>query len=106
MHSCAIESQTSFTAKGVVDSPNQVCAGNQHCENQLGQKKSKGIEIPSGMIEEAMESAPVAVADVAATKDDLGRITMTMRKQRASDDFQEDLESPCREDRSKMLSQV
>ena len=72
-------------------------------DDRFGQDRREVIEIPGGVTEEAMEAAPVAVVDVAAGKDDLGDVTMTVRKHPAGDDLHESLESWGGEDGEEML---
>jgi hypothetical protein len=55
------------------------------------------------MTKETMEPAPMTVTDVAASENDLGHITMTVRKHPPRDDFQEGLKRWGREDGCKLL---
>ena len=48
--------------------------------NRFGQDRSEVIEIPCGMTKETMEAAPMAITNVATGKNDLGHITMTVKK--------------------------
>jgi hypothetical protein len=53
--------------------------------------------------EEAMEAAPVPVAEVAAGKDDLGEVAMAVGKQPAGYDLNEGLKGRCGEDGEELL---
>ena len=50
-------------------------------------RKAQDVDVPGGMAEEAMKSAPMAVAHVAAGEDDLGQIAVSMRRNPTSDDL-------------------
>jgi hypothetical protein len=55
------------------------------------------------MTEETMETAPVAVVDIAAGKNDLGDVPMAVRQQPARDHLDKGLERRRREDRKEIL---
>jgi hypothetical protein len=92
-----------FAAEGIVDGPDQCYTGGQDGADQFGQEQSQGVQVPRGVAEEAMEPAPMPVANVAAGEDDLRQVAVAMRKHPAGDDLQEGLEGRGREDGSKML---
>ena len=91
MHAGAVEGQSSFAAEGVVDGPEESGTGGEDGDDQFGQEQGQGVDVPGGMAEEAMEPAPMAVADVAAGEDDLGDIAVTMGENPARDDLHEGL---------------
>src|SRR5262249_61795036 len=72
MHAGPVEGQAALATQGIIDGPNQGGAGGEDRQDQLGQEEGEGVDVPGGMAEEAMESRPVADADVAAGEDDLG----------------------------------
>ena len=87
VHTGTVESQPSFAAEGIVDGPEQSGTGSQNGADQFSQEQTQDVDVPGGMAEEAMKSAPMAVAHVAAGEDDLGQIAVPMRKDPASDDL-------------------
>ncbi len=89
MHAGAVEGQPPLAAEGVVDGPEERGPRSEDRDDQLGQSQGKRIEVPGGMAEEAMEPAPMPVADVAAGEDDFGDVTMTMREDPSRDDRDE-----------------
>jgi hypothetical protein len=66
VHAGAVEGQSSSPRERVVDGPKERGA---RCEDGDGE----GVEAPSGVAEEAMEAAPVSIADIAAGEDELGQ---------------------------------
>ncbi len=87
MHAGTVEGQPSFATEGIIDGPKQSGTGSQNCADQFSQEQTQNVDIPGGMAEEAMESAPMAVAHVAAREDDLGQIAVSMRKNPTSGDL-------------------
>ena len=55
------------------------------------------------MAEEAMESRPMSVADIAAGEDDFGDEAVTLGEDPAGDDRNEGLVGRCGEDRGKLV---
>ena len=80
VHAGTVESQSSFAAEGIVDGPKQSGTGGQDGADQFGQEQRQGVQVPGGVAEEAMEPAPMPVADVAAGEDDFRYIAMPMEK--------------------------
>ena len=96
-----------IAAEGVVDGPEEGGPRSEDRETTLGQVHGEGIEVPGGLAEEAMEPAPMSVADVAAGEDDLGDIAVTMGEDPACDDDErEGLEGRGREDRRNAASKA
>ena len=61
------------------------------------------VEAPNGEAEEAMEAAPVPVADVSCREDDFGDEAVSQRKDPSRDDLDEGGEGGCREDGIEIL---
>ena len=87
VHTGAVESQPSFATESIVDGPEQSGTRSQNGGDQFSQEQTQDVDVPGGMAEEAMKSAPMAVAHVAAREDDLGQIAVTMRKDPTSDNL-------------------
>ena len=65
--------------------------------------QGQGIEVPGSVAEEAVEPAPVAVANVTAGEDDVSDITATMGEDPARDNRRERYVSGVGEDGGEML---
>ena len=80
VHTSTVESQPSFATKSIVDGPKQSGTAGQDSANQSGEEQSQGVQVPGGVTEEAMEPAPMPVADIAAGEDDFRYEAMPRRK--------------------------
>ena len=102
MQAGTVESQTAFATEGIVHGPEDKGAGGEQCHHELGEEQSEDVRVPGGVAEEAMESRPVADADVAAGEDDLGDEAMPLGEDPAGDDHREGLVGGCGEDRGEV----
>jgi hypothetical protein len=102
MHAGPVEGQAALATQGIIDGPDQGGAGGEDGHDQLGQEQGEGIDVPGGMAEEAMESRPVADADVAAGEDDLGDEAVALGEDPAGDDHDERLVGGRREGRGEV----
>jgi hypothetical protein len=73
VHAGAVEGQSSSPRERVVDGPKERGARCEDGDDELGESECEGVEAPSGVAEEAMEAAPVSIADIAAGEDELGQ---------------------------------
>src|SRR5262249_58536081 len=80
VHAGAVEGQPALAAEGVIDGPEQLGARGEDRHDHPGEGHGEGVEVPGGVTEEAMESRPVADADVAAGEDDLGDEAVPLRE--------------------------
>ncbi len=92
MHAGAVEGQSAFATERVVDGPGESGAWSENGGDELGEVHGERVEVPGGVAEEAMEPAPMAVADLAAGEDDLGDIAVAMGEDPPRDDRHEGLE--------------
>ena len=102
VHAGAVEGQAALATEGVIDGPEELGARGEDRHDQLGQGHGEGVDVPGGMAEEAMESRPVAVADVAAGEDDFGDEAVALGEDPAGDDRDEGLIGGCGEDRGEL----
>ena len=103
VHAGAVEGQAALAAEGVIDGPEELGARGEDRHDHLGQCHGEGVDVPGGVTEEAMESRPVADADVAAGEDDLGDEAVALREDPAGDDDEEGLVGGCGEGRGEGL---
>ena len=103
MHAGPVEGQAALATEGVINGPEEQCAGSEDRHHQFGQGQREGVDVPGGMAEEAMESRPMTLADIAAGEDDFGDEAVSLGEDPAGDDGNEGLVGRCGEDRRKLL---
>jgi hypothetical protein len=95
VHAGAIERKAAFATEGVINRPLQGAAEGEDADHPLGQAQRQAIQVPGGVTEEAMETTPVAVVEVAPGKDDFGDVAMAVGQQPAGDDLDKGLKGGC-----------
>ena len=101
MHAGAVEGQPAFATEGVVDGPEKWPGARIGRPTWRG--AWRGVDVPGGVAEEAMEPRPVSVSDTATGEDDFGHVAVPLRDDPARDDHDECLEGRGRENRSEVL---
>jgi len=105
VHAGAEEGQAAFATQGVVSAPQDRPGGDETGDEGSGQEQAAGIEGPSREAEEAVEAAPVALADAAGDEDALGDEAPTAGQNPAGNPFHEGAEGGLGEDGVEVMQQ-
>ena len=79
MHSGAINVETAFPTKRIVDRPGDLSSKRETLNDHPGEDERDVVDLPRCMTEESMEPTPMPLADVAAGENDVGDKSTTRR---------------------------
>jgi hypothetical protein len=89
MHAGSIEGQAPFTAEGIIARQKYETPGGEGGNQHPRQDSEKGIEGPAVVAKETVESAPVAIADLATGVDAFGDKAVSRGEDPARNDIEE-----------------